>query len=129
MEDDVKKRVKKAIKECEISPSAIAKFRDISDRTVLDQINGKSRIGVATLEALLAFRPELSAEWLMRGTGDMILNAATTRQRDENDTAKSADVIELKDQLRRKDREIDGLYDRIEELKRGTAPQTYVATA
>lgn len=129
MEDDVKKRVKKAIKECKISPSAIAKFRDISDRTVLDQINGKSRIGVATLEALLAFRPELSAEWLMRGTGDMILNAATTRQRDENDTAKSADVIELKDQLRRKDREIDGLYDRIEELKRGTAPQTYVATA
>lgn len=129
MEDDVKKRVKKAIKECGISPSAIAKFRDISDRTVLDQINGKSRIGVATLEALLAFRPELSAEWLMRGTGDMILNAATTRQRDENDTAKSADVIELKDQLRRKDREIDGLYDRIEELKRGTAPQTYVATA
>jgi hypothetical protein len=72
MENDVKNRAKRAMKELEITAAAIAKFRGLSDRTILDQINGSSKIGAATIEALLAYRPDLSAEWLLRGNGDML---------------------------------------------------------
>ncbi len=73
MEQDIKQRVKLAMKELEISPYVIAKDFHLNERTVYDQINGNSKIGVATIEALLAYRPDLSAEWLLRGAGDMLL--------------------------------------------------------
>lgn len=129
VEKDVKQRVLQVLDECKISVNKLASSFEANTRTLNDQINGGSKIGAATLVALANFCPDLSAEWLLRGTGEMLLNTATRQQRDGNETATSADVILLKDQLRRKDREIDGLYERIEELKRGTAPQTFVATA
>ncbi len=72
MEQDIKQRVKLAMKELEISPYVIAKDFHLNERTVYDQINGNSKIGVATIEALLAYRPDLSAEWLLRGEGSML---------------------------------------------------------
>ncbi len=111
MENDVKERVKLVMKELEISTYAVAKFRGISDRTMLDQINGNSKIGVSTIEALLAYRPDLSAEWLLRGVGSMLIP-------DHHATA--SEIDELRDTIRRQRREIDGLYERIEELKRNT---------
>lgn len=72
MELSVKERVQKALKDLEITPSQIAKFRDLKERTVLDQINGDSKIGISTIEALLEYCPDVSAEWLLRGSGDML---------------------------------------------------------
>lgn len=72
MENDIKKRVLHAMKELEISVNALANFRQLTRSTVNDQINGQSKIGAATIEALLAYRTDLSAEWLLRGNGDML---------------------------------------------------------
>ncbi len=72
-EKDVKERALTAMKACNISAYAIAKFCSMNERTVYEQINGNSKMGVATIEALLAYRPDLSAEWLLRGTGDMLI--------------------------------------------------------
>lgn len=72
-EKDVKERALMAMKACNISAYAIAKFCSMNERTVYEQINGNSKMGVATVEALLAYRPDLSAEWLLRGTGDMLI--------------------------------------------------------
>ena len=73
MEQDIKQRVKLTMKELEISVNALSEFRQLTRSTINDQINGNSKIGVATIEALLAYRPDLSAEWLLRGAGDMLL--------------------------------------------------------
>ncbi len=77
-EKDVKERALMAMKVCNISAYAIAKFCSMNERTVYEQINGNSKMGVATVEALLAYRPDLSAEWLLRGTGDMLITNKPT---------------------------------------------------
>ena len=112
----IKQRVLDALNECKVSVNKLAASFEARQTTLNDQINGSSKISAATLIALADFCPDISAEWLLRGTGEMLSNTAT-----------SPDVAELKDQLRRKDREIDGLYERIEELKRGIVPQGSVA--
>ena len=77
MENDIKMRVQRAMKELEISVNALSNFRQLTRSTVNDQINGASKIGASTLEALLEYRPDLSAEWLLRGVGDMLTTTQT----------------------------------------------------
>ncbi|MCQ2311593.1 MAG: helix-turn-helix domain-containing protein [Paludibacteraceae bacterium] len=130
MENSVKIRVKSAIKELGISCYEIAKSCGISDRTVTDQINGNSKIGIITLCALLQYRPDLSAEWLLRGEGDMLKGGKSSHisivptsndERTMNERLDNKDIAQLKDTISRQQREIDGLYERIDELKRATS--------
>lgn len=116
MENDVKSRVKQALKELDISATAVAKNNGMSDRTLLDQVNGSSKISVAAIEALLAYRADISAEWLLRGVGSM-LKTSTSGLRDGY--GNTNDVDELKTIISRQRREIDGLYERVAELKGG----------
>lgn len=63
------------------------------------------------LELLFAKCENISAEWLITGEGDMIKSNI------------NEDVIFFREQIRRKDREIDALYERIEELKKDIIQQ------
>lgn len=111
----VKQRVAEVFKECKISVNALAKAIGISQTTLNDQINGSSKISAATLLSLADFRPDVSAEWLLRGTGEMTAELSGTE-------------AELRDIIRRQQREIDGLYERIAELKGGSiAASTKIA--
>lgn len=87
MENEIKKRVKDVVKALEISVASIAKFRGLNERTVLDQINGNSKIGAATLESLLAYNPNISAEWLMRGNGEMFIVPTDRTPRDDRENS------------------------------------------
>jgi hypothetical protein len=93
MEKRIKERAKQALKELEISVASVAKFRGLSDRTLLDQINGSSKIGAATLEALLAYRPDLSAEWLLRGTGEMLVSSIVPTEGQPREHRENTDQI------------------------------------
>ena len=93
MEKRIKERAKQALKELEISVSTIAKYRGLSDRTLLDQFNGNSKIGAAALEALLAYCPQLSAEWLLRGAGDMLISSVVPTERTPRDDRDNTDQI------------------------------------
>lgn len=93
MEKRIKERAKQALKELEISVASVAKFRGLSDRTLLDQINGSSKIGAATLEALLAYRPDLSAEWLLRGEGEMLISSVVPTEGQPREHRENTDQI------------------------------------
>lgn len=93
MEKRIKERAKQALKELDISVASVAKFRGLSDRTLLDQINGSSKIGAATLEALLAYRPDLSAEWLLRGTGEMLVSSVVPTEGQPREHRENTDQI------------------------------------
>lgn len=113
METDIKNRVKVALRALDISPYSIARMQNLNERTIYDQINGNSKIGVATIEALLAYRPDLSAEWLLRGTGDMLITNKPTEININNanmghhntnigsgtQTIANSDLAELKQQI------------------------------
>lgn len=113
MENDIKMRVKQAMKELEISANALSQFAHLTRSTVNDQVNGASKMGVATIGALLAYRDDISAEWLLRGKGTMLKGEKMTLEH----TPTQTEIERMRKTLARQQREIDGLYERIAELK------------
>lgn len=150
MENEIKKRVKEAVKALGISVASIAKFRGLNERTVLDQINGNSKIGAATLESLLAYNPNISAEWLMRGDGEMFIVPTEGTPRDDRENSEQATkdepmndqgttnevVVLLNKQIEQLEYIVELQKDRIlqlekkcEDLKKVASPATTATTA
>lgn len=77
-ETAIKQRVQQVFAECKITVNRFAILSGLNQKTINDQINGTAKIGAVTLSALLAYRPDLSAEWLLRGTGDMLITNKPT---------------------------------------------------
>lgn len=93
MEKRIKERAKKALKELEISVNELANFRQLTRSTINDQFNGNSKIGAAALEALLAYCPQLSAEWLLRGTGEMLISSVVPTEGQPREHRENTDQI------------------------------------
>ena len=113
----LKQRVLQVLDECKISVNKLAGSFGARQTTLNDQINGGSKIGAATLVALADFRPDLSAEWLLRGNGAMLISRPQHDETHSSDIRDDSETEELRERLRRAEREIDGLYERIKELK------------
>lgn len=77
-ETAIKQRVQQVFTECKITVNRFAILSGLNQKTINDQINGTAKIGAVTLSALLAYRPDLSAEWLLCGTGDMLITNKPT---------------------------------------------------
>lgn len=117
VEKDVKQRVLQVLNECKISVNKLASSFEANTRTLNDQINGSSKISAATLLALAEFCPDVSAEWLLRGSGAMLISqpqheTITRDIRDDNEV-----IAALNRTIEIQEREIAGLYERIKELK------------
>lgn len=109
----IKQRVQQVFAECKITVNRFAILSGLNQKTINDQINGTAKIGAVTLSALLAYRPDLSAEWLLRGTGDMLItnkppeiniNNANMGHHNTNigsgtQTITNSDLAELKQQI------------------------------
>ena len=123
LEQTLKQRVIEVVNlEYKTSVNKFATALGLRQTTLNDQINGKGKISAAVIIALLSAHPDISAEWLLRGTGSMLLTepqheTLTGEIRDDTETE------ELRKRLRRAEREIDGLYERIKELKGDIATQ------
>lgn len=76
-EKSLKQRIIDLLLSQNVSVNLFAKSSGLKQTTLSDQINGESKISAITLTALLEYFPNLSAEWLLRGEGDM-LKADTT---------------------------------------------------
>ena len=130
VEKDVKQRVLQVLDECKISVNKLASSFEANTRTLNDQINGGSKIGAATLVALADFRPDLSAEWLLRGNGDMLISqpqreTLTGEIRDDSET-----IAALKETIAAQKIAIDALTDQVKVLKGDiVVPHRYVETA
>lgn len=57
-----------------LSVRAFASSCGVSQATFDKQLRGRSQVSVETLQAVLASYPEISTEWLMRGSGNMLLD-------------------------------------------------------
>ena len=93
MDKQVKNRVKQAMDQLSISAYAIAKSCSINERTIYEQTNGSSKIGTSVLAALLAYCPQLSAEWLLRGAGDMLISSVVPTERTPRDDRETTEQI------------------------------------
>ena len=119
MESEIKSRIKKVLKIKKYTINAMAKEFGENQSKLTKQINSSTAIGCNTVLLILSKYPDVSAEWLLRGTGDMLLSQEQKKHHPAAEQLSEASVSELRDRIHRQQREIDGLYERISELKRG----------
>lgn len=72
MESAINKRIMTLLKQKGISITALSKAINIPQATLNRQISGNSSITANTIESILTYFEDLSAEWLLRGKGEML---------------------------------------------------------
>ena len=101
-------RIKRLMLDRNISGAALAKKIGILQTTLNNQLRGVSMVSLSTIDAILRAYPTLSTDFMMRGTLPMWIDAANA--------GSDGDSL-LRGIIRNQQREIDGLYERIQELK------------
>lgn len=131
LEQTLKQRVIEVVNmEYKTSVNKFAAALGIRQTTLNDQINGKGKISAAVIIALLSAHPDISAEWLLRGTGSMLLTepqheTITGEIRDNTET-----IAALKETIAAQKIAIEALTDEVQVLKGDiVVPHRSVATA
>lgn len=69
--EDINQRIRKVLKDKDLSVAAFSREAGIGQTTLNRQLNGDARVSVGTIKAFLLKFKDISAEWLLRGVGDM----------------------------------------------------------
>lgn len=69
--EELKERIKSYLTISGITLNKIAKDTGYPQSNLQKQINGETTMSVATLMVIANYLPDLSMEWLIRGTGEM----------------------------------------------------------
>lgn len=72
MESVVIQRIKKVVSDKNLSVTALGKLIGIHPSTLNRQFNGESAMSLGTIDAFLQYFGDVSAEWLLRGEGEMM---------------------------------------------------------
>ena len=73
--EDINQRIRKVLKDKDLSVAAFSREAGIEQTTLNRQLNGGSKVSVGTIKAFLLKFKDISAEWLLRGVGDMCCGA------------------------------------------------------
>ena len=132
MEELILQRIKEVLRLKGISMSQISSAYGIKQNTFSRQISGESALSASSLLSIIGFFPDISAEWLMRGEGDMFRHAgqhvgdiigstAVVNHGDGNSIANN-DTTNLQSKylelLAKKDQQLDRLLSIIEKLSK-----------
>ena len=77
MEEIIIQRITQILADKKLSVNQFSKEIGMEQTTVNRQINGQRGLSLAVVYAILHKYPEISAEWLMRGTGTMYAQPGT----------------------------------------------------
>lgn len=105
-------RIKKIINHYGLSDRAFAIKCGIKQNTFSNQINGVREISLQTINSILITFENISAEWLLRGNGEMLLTSEQPTASNESDRlSKLIDTIAFQQDT------INNLQRRINELE------------
>ena len=99
-------RIAKLIESTGLNPTSFAAKIGVQQMTLWGQLNGRRKLSLDTVEAILDTFPDISAEWLMRGTGSM-----KGDEEQEKRIANLVDVISMQQET------IRNLLDKIKQLQ------------
>lgn len=117
MENAINKRIKCLLKHYGLSVLACSKKIGIPQTTLNKQIKGEREVSIETLLAILDYNKEVSAEWLIRGTGEMLLDEATKKDvPTSSDSDKDEEIKNLKEEIIRLGKEVSYLEGKISVL-------------
>lgn len=74
MEVTVCQRVNEFIDFKQLSVNSLSKAINVAQTTLNSQLRGNASLSIIVVERILSTYPEVSAEWLLRGKGDMLLS-------------------------------------------------------
>ena len=105
-------RIKELIEHSGLSARAFALKCGIKDNTFSNQLNGVRDVSLNTITSILLTFENISAEWLLRGKGEMLLTSEQPTASNENDRlSKLIDTIAFQQDT------INNLQRRINELE------------
>lgn len=105
-------RIKELIAYTGLSDRAFALKCGLKQNTFSRQLNGLNEVSTQTALSILSTFPEISAEWLLRGNGEMLLTSEQPTDSSESDRlSKLIDTIAFQQDT------INNLQRRIKELE------------
>ena len=90
-----------------MNETTFAKKIGVTQNTLWSQLNGARKLSLETVMAILDTYPEIDCNWLLRGTGDMMLSNNTNDKKINSLT----DVIAMQQET------IQNLIEKIKQLK------------
>jgi transcriptional regulator with XRE-family HTH domain len=109
MEKKVCKRISDLLKSKRISTNQLAKTLGISPSSVYGYLSGESKPPMSFLVLFLLSFPDVSAEWLIRGEGQMFKPAPHERYLDMSARLKGAEPNEVMDAIRSLDERLTAI--------------------
>mgnify|MGYP000141962896 FL=1 len=86
-------RIKEIIAHYSLSNRAFAIKCGLKDNTFINQLNGVREISLNTINAILLSNEEISAEWLLRGKGNMLISENSQNKENVERIARLVDTI------------------------------------
>lgn len=109
----MKERILTIIQVLAIPERRFALHCGLKQNTLLDQLHGTSQVTLKTVMAILEAFPEISAEWLLRGVGEMKLAESPVMVAE----GMAATINDLTATIQEKNTLIAMLHKKIEEKK------------
>lgn len=88
-------RIKEIIAHYSLSNRAFAIKCGLKDNTFINQLNGVREISLNTINAILLSNEEISAEWLLRGKGSMLISENSQNKENVERIARLVDTITI----------------------------------
>ncbi len=119
MTTTINQRIAILIKELKMNNNSFAKSINKSSSTINYIVEGKTKPGYELLEGIVTTYPQVNAEWLMKGEGELMISAQTDQpdtylqehlEKLETNFTKLLEQLTVKDtQIQYKDSQIAGL--------------------
>lgn len=81
MEDGVKQRIRDVLVKMNSNPTQLAKKYSMNQKTLNNQINSDVQLSASTILLVLSEFDKVSAEWLLRGEGEMIKGSSVVKEK------------------------------------------------
>lgn len=92
----VKERIREILIQKESNPTKLSKAFSVNQKTLNNQINADVQISLSTILLILEAFEDVSAEWLLRGKGAMLLSSDRGLQPQQSENENNYLIDELK---------------------------------
>lgn len=113
MEVSVIERIKVVLKHFCKTPNGLANMLEMIPSTVNRQLKGDQALSSKVIEGVLSVFPDVSAEWLLRGKGEMLISEQTTLAKMQDTKGRESDVVEHYSVWKAKYEELEKRYDQL----------------
>lgn len=113
MEVSVIERINVVLKHFCKTPNGLANMLEMIPSTVNRQLKGDQALSSKVIEGVLSVFPDVSAEWLLRGKGEMLISEQTTLAKMQDTKGRESDVVEHDSVWKAKYEELEKRYDQL----------------